>query len=107
MYCKYCGKKLNKDNKCPKCENKKKLINNDSLKDTSNVLGIISFVMSFIFLIISIPVAIVSIVKGNEYFKNTKEKCVGKSFAVASIVISIISYINCLFCISFFFNYLS
>lgn len=89
MYCKYCGKNLNKDNKCLECDKK----NNNSLKDTSNVLGIISFIMSFIFLIISIPVAIVSIIKGNEYFKNTKEKCVGKSFAIASIAISIIKFL--------------
>ena len=97
MYCSNCGKKLNKNGKCPDCnkENSKvEKTKNDNKsknnKELSNILGIVSLISAFFVSILNLPMAIISIVVGHKYKKETGEKCYGPVLSIISICIAVL-----------------
>lgn len=112
MYCQNCGKKQeNNENFCTNCGTKYRKTENlkniseetqvsSSEKSSSPqvrttsfpIIGIIALIFFWI-PIISIPLAIISIVTGNKYEKETNKKTVGKILGIISLILSIIEII--------------
>lgn len=95
MYCTNCGNKLNnKEKYCPYCGKKCQEEDIDIQKrapsnNTSTILGILSCVF-FMIPIISIPLAIISIVTGNNERKNTNKFATGIILGIISLLLTIL-----------------
>ena len=94
MYCTNCGnKRENNEKYCINCgtsyieDNEK--TNNSKTKETSLILGIISFILILIPLI-SIPLAIISIITGIKEKKEGTGSSIGMIFGIISLILSII-----------------
>lgn len=97
MYCKNCGKKLKKDeNYCPDCgtststEPPKPKVTKTNTKQTSIlIIGIIACIFFWI-PVLSIPLAIVSIILGINYKKETNTKNLGVILGIISLFLTAI-----------------
>ncbi len=112
MYCSNCGKKQKNDERyCTNCgvEYQKEGDNNvkksNSQGNISLVMGIIACVFFWI-PVLSLPFAIVSIILGNKYKKETNEKSAGIILGVISIILSVLEIIILIFATVFFVNWL-
>lgn len=120
MYCSNCGNKLKeKDSYCTNCgikietENQKydqakqasqtKVTKNNN-GNTSLILGIISCII-FWLPYVSIPLAIISIILGKNYKKETGSKATGSILGMISLILSIIEIILIVVCMLFFIDY--
>lgn len=120
MYCSNCGNKLKeKDSYCTNCgikietenqkydqakqENQTKVTKNNN-GNTSLILGIISCII-FWLPYVSIPLAIISIILGKNYKKETGSKATGSILGMISLILSIIEIILIVVCMLFFIDY--
>lgn len=109
MYCQNCGKKQENNEKfCTRCGTKYVEIENSketseenlsyhpeqssSPTNVSLIIGIIALVFFWI-PVLSIPLAIISIVTGTKYEKETNQKTAGKVLGIISIILSVIEII--------------
>ena len=108
MYCKNCGKKLNKGEKyCTYCGEalEEEIINEpnqtiNSSNNTSLILGIISCIFFWI-PFLSIPLAIVSIITGISQKKESNKFSVGIILGIISIILTIIMIFLIIFLFTF------
>lgn len=102
MYCKNCGTKLKEEeNFCPNCgyQTTKPTTNNPKKENIPLILGIIACIFFWI-PIISLPLAIISIILGINYKKETGKKTIGTILGIISIILSIIEIVLVvLFCL--------
>lgn len=110
MYCRNCGNKLKEEeNFCRKCgtpRNQKepsKEVSQTNSKNISLVTGIIACFFCW-FPIIAIPLAIISIIVGKQYKKETDTKTVGPLLGIISLILSILIIVLSVLGILFFIN---
>ena len=105
-YCTNCGAKIKKEYQEPRkdaMETQSKVTKNNN-GNTSLVLGVISFLIFWI-PYLSIPLAIISIILGKKYKKETGLKATGSILGMISLILSIIEIILIVVCMLFFIDY--
>ena len=103
MFCTNCGNKLkNNVTFCTNCGQKlvsdnNTQINNNTLPENIKTLGIVGFILSFVFMPIGLVLSIVSLAKSNGC-KN--------GFALAGIIVSIVKIVLTILIILFYMSFI-
>lgn len=102
-YCTYCGAKLKKES-INKEDNKTQSSRNNN-SNTPLIIGIIACI-TFWLPVVSIPLAIISIVTGKNYQKETGKNTAGPILGITSLVLTIIEIIIIAISMIFFIDFI-